>query len=80
MTNKDILIAAGVLAGVLLVAKLFHIGDSRNGSNYTDGVKNFIEDKSVPDYLKPPKSLFDGEPIVVTPRHEVVNFYGSKMN
>lgn len=77
MTNKDILITAGILAGILLMGKLFN--DSKTSSNQPSGVLNFMGDKDVPSHLKPPNQLYNGEPIIVTERHEALNFYGSKM-
>ena len=76
MTNKDLLITAGILASILLIGKLF--SSSNSLPNQSTGVLNFIGDKDVPNHLKPPKQLFNGEPIVVTERHEALNFYGSK--
>jgi hypothetical protein len=64
--DRDILITVGFLAGVILVYKLAF--SKQSTSQQAASIKNFTTSKNMPEHLKPPQLLFEGEPIIVTER------------
>ena len=62
MTDKKVLTALGIVAASLVFWKLY-----ASTTSYT-ATKNFIGSANIPEHLKPPSLLYDGDSIIVTER------------
>ena len=74
--DKELWLSLSVIAGVILVCNLFGTMDDAVLS--TEKL-NFEGSANIPEHLKPPQLLFDGDSIIVTERPVSNNNLGLKM-
>ena len=75
--DKQLWLSLSVIAGVLLVCNLFGTTDD---AVLSTAKLNFEGSATMPEHLKPPQLLFDGDSIIVTERPVSNNNLGLKMN
>lgn len=75
--DKQLWLSLSVIAGVLLVCNLLGTTDD---SVLSTAKLNFEGSANMPEHLKPPQLLFDGDSIIVTERPVSNNNLGLKMN
>lgn len=75
--DKQLWLSLSVIAGVLLVCNLYATKDD---AVLSTSKLNFEGSANMPEHLKPPQLLFDGDSIIVTERPVSNNNLGLKMN
>jgi hypothetical protein len=77
MIDREFLITIGMLTGIVLV---FMLLSDKEDSVVATARLNFEGSANIPEHLKPPQLLFDGDSIIVTERPKNYNTLGLKMN
>ncbi len=77
MIDKKLLLSVGILASILLVSNLLFKNEN---AVLNTAQLNFEGSVDMPDHLKPPQLLFDGDSIIVTQRPVSLNNLGLQMN
>jgi hypothetical protein len=75
--DRQLLISLSVIAGVFFACSIFGTNDD---SVLSTAKLNFEGSENMPEHLKPPQLLFDGDSIIVTERPVSNNNLGLKMN
>jgi hypothetical protein len=75
--DRQLLISLSVIAGVLFACSIFGTNDD---SVLSTAKLNFEGSENMPEHLKPPQLLFDGDSIIVTERPVSNKNAGLKMN
>jgi hypothetical protein len=75
--DKQLWLSLSVIAGVILVCNLF---GTKDDTILSTAKLNFEGSANMPEHLKPPQLLFDGDSIIVTERPVSNNNLGLKMN